>query len=328
MRHLPPCSAIFTRINLRPLLEPVALDFPPADFDFEEHFTYRDVVQLSPLVSRVLAKNPSPFTFSGTGTYIIGTDSVAVIDPGPDSDEHLEALLGALQGKTVSHILITHTHLDHSPLAAKLKAAVGAKTYGYGPHGSGRKGGLDGEEVEAGADKSFTPDVVLKDGDILRGHDWTLEAVYTPGHTSNHVCFALSEENCLFSGDHVMGWSTTVISPPDGDMKAYLESLDKVASRDETLYYPTHGDPITKARRFARGILGHRRQREQQILSCIKKGMHTIDQMVPDMYKAVNPVLHPAAARSALAHLIAMTDDGRVICDGSTHIDSEYFIAN
>ncbi len=298
----------------------------PDDLDFEKHFTYRTLEQITPLIGRVLAKNPSPFTFSGSGTYIIGTHNVAVIDPGPLMDTHYDALMAALGGRTVSHILVTHTHLDHSPLSERLKETTGAKTYAYGPHGAGRRGGLEGEVVEAGADMNFTPDVTLLDGELIKGPDWTLEAVYTPGHTSNHMCFALKQENCLFSGDHVMGWSTTVISPPDGDMAAYMASLDKVSKRDETLYYPTHGDPIAKARRFTRGIMVHRRSRETQILKCVEAGQTRIAEMVPVMYREIDPRMHPAAARSVLAHLIAMKDAARVTCDGPAHIDSIYSV--
>ena len=238
---------------------------------------YGASISLSERVSRITCKNYGPFTFTGTGTYIVGRQSVAVIDPGPVDSEHLQSLLAALEGKRVSHILITHTHLDHSPLAAELALKTGAKTYGFGPHGSGRKAGLDGEKVEAGADMDFTPDTTLKDGDIIEGDGWTIEAIHTPGHTSNHMCFALKEEESIFVGDHVMGWSTTVISPPDGDMRAYLDSLRKIMDRDETLYYPTHGDPIKKARRFVSATIGHRRQRTHGVGSgtiCIAKNKH------------------------------------------------------
>ena len=281
-------------------------------------------VQLSEHISRVTCKNYGPFTYTGTGTYIIGTDSVAVIDPGPLNEDHLQKLLAALEGKTVSHILITHTHLDHSPLAAAISNHTGAKTYGFGPHGSGRKAGLDGEKVEAGADMAFVPDVYLKDGDMIEGDGWTIEAIHTPGHTSNHLCFALKEENCILSGDHVMGWSTTVISPPDGDMRDYLDSLRKVMERDETLYYPTHGEPIKKARRFTSATIAHRRQREHQILRAITDGKTLIKDIVAVCYKDVDARLHPAAARSVLAHLIMMEEDGKVTVDGDVRISSHY----
>lgn len=288
---------------------------------------YGVAVQLSERISRVVCKNYGPFTYTGTGTYIIGTTSVAVIDPGPLDDAHLQNLLAALEGKTVSHILITHTHLDHSPLALELAERTGAKTYGFGPHGSGRMAGLDGEQVEAGADMKFTPDITLKDGDIIKGDGWTVEAIYTPGHTSNHMCFALSEESCIFVGDHVMGWSTTVVSPPDGDMRAYIDSLRKVMEREEKLYYPTHGEPIKKARRFVSATIGHRLQREGQILRAIADGRHSIEDIVALCYKDVDVRLHPAAARSVLAHLIMMEEDGKVTTDGPVRITSHYEIA-
>ncbi len=297
------------------------MEFPP-----ELIPDYGVAVPLSDRISRVVCKNYGPFTYTGTGTYIIGTNSVAVIDPGPLDDEHLQKLLLALDGKTVSHIIITHTHLDHSPLADELSERTGAKTYGFGPHGSGRKAGLDGETVEAGADMNFTPDITLKDGDIIQGDGWTLEAIYTPGHTSNHLCFALKEENCIFVGDHVMGWSTTVISPPDGDMRAYLDSLRKIMARDETLYYPTHGEPIKKARRFVSATIGHRKQREAQILRAISNGNHEIEDIVAICYKDVDHRLHPAAARSVLAHLIMMEEDDKVITEGEVRITSHYHL--
>lgn len=285
---------------------------------------YGACVQLSERIWRVVCKNYGPFTYTGTGTYIIGDHSVAVIDPGPLDSDHLEALMTGLKGKTVSHILITHTHLDHSPLAAELAKRTGAKTYGFGPHGSGRKAGLEGEKVEAGADMDFTPDIVLKDGDIIEGDGWTIEAVHTPGHTSNHMCFALKEEECLFVGDHVMGWSTTVISPPDGDMRAYIESLRKVMERDEKLYYPTHGEPIEKARRFVSATIGHRNSRETQILRAIEDDNHSIEDIVSICYKDIDHRLHPAAARSVLAHLIMMEEDGKVATDGPVRISSQF----
>lgn len=287
---------------------------------------YGASVQLSDRISRVVCKNYGPFTYTGTGTYIVGNDSVAVIDPGPLDKNHLNDLLTALKGKTVSHILITHTHLDHSPLAAELQGHTGAKTYGFGPHGSGRKAGLDGEKVEAGADMNFTPDISLQDGDVIEGDGWTIEAIHTPGHTSNHLCFALREENCIFVGDHVMGWSTTVVSPPDGDMRAYIESLRKIMQRDETLYYPTHGEAIHKARRFVSATIAHRHQREAQILRAIASGRHAVEDIVALCYKDVDVRLHPAAARSVLAHLIMMEEDGKVATDGPVRITSHYHL--
>jgi glyoxylase-like metal-dependent hydrolase (beta-lactamase superfamily II) len=200
-------------------------------FVYDHSFTYAEAEQITPLIRRVTARNPSGFTFHGTGTYIIGQGNVAVIDPGPLVPEHIEALKEALKGETVSHILITHTHFDHSPAAAPLKKEWGCPTYGYGPHGAGKI--ATGTPIEEGGDMDFIPDVVIKDGDIIKGDGWTVECVYTPGHTSNHMCFALQQEKALFTGDHVMGWSTSVIGPPDGDMTQYMESLHKLVSRED-----------------------------------------------------------------------------------------------
>jgi glyoxylase-like metal-dependent hydrolase (beta-lactamase superfamily II) len=284
-------------------------------------FSYGGSQALSPLVSRVIARNPSAFTFHGTGTYIIGAaqpgSRVAVVDPGPDDPAHIDALLAALHGRVVSHILITHTHRDHSPGAALLKTATGAPTYGFGPHPQ-PKGGL---AVEEGGDHDFRPDHLVPDGARIAGEGWTVTALHTPGHISNHLCFALEDEQALFSGDHVMGWSTTVISPPDGNMTDYYESLRKLLPRGERRYYPTHGAPIDREttgktpQQFVEALLAHRMGREHQIVDCLKAGPMTIPQMVARMYADVPAYLHPAAARSVLAHLIHMAGEGRVIPD-------------
>jgi glyoxylase-like metal-dependent hydrolase (beta-lactamase superfamily II) len=271
---------------------------------------YEASLQLSPLVSRVLAHNPGPFTFKGTGVYIVGNTDVAVIDPGPIIPEHLDALKRALDGKRVTHILVTHTHNDHSPAAQPLKEWTGAKTYAYGPHGSGKA--EDGVKVEEGGDMAFLPDVRVKDGDVIKGNGFTFECVYTPGHTSNHMCFALREEKALFTGDHIMGWSTTVVTPPDGDMAQYMASVRKLLARDDEILYPTHGAPVTDPKPFLEAYLDHRLDRERQILACIKEGVATIPEMVARMYVDVDKRLHPAASRSVLAHLIQLTNEGRV----------------
>lgn len=283
-------------------------------------FEYGAAAQLSPRVRRVIARNPSAFTFHGTGTYIVGRKQVAVIDPGPDDAEHVAALMAALgEADGVSHILITHTHRDHSPAAAALQRLTGAPTYAFGPHPE-PKGGL---AVEEGGDHDFRPDHVIGEGDTLAGPDWTIAALHTPGHISNHLCFALKEEQALFSGDHVMGWSTTVISPPDGNMTDYYASLHKLMPREELRYYPTHGAPIEEAttgvspQRFVEALLAHRAMREYQIADCLAKyGPQRIPQMVERMYADVPSYLHPAAARSVLAHLLHMTAEGRVKADG------------
>jgi glyoxylase-like metal-dependent hydrolase (beta-lactamase superfamily II) len=275
---------------------------------------YETRERVSPLVARVLARNPSPFTFKGTGTYIVGREDVAVIDPGPDMPEHIAALERALEGRRVSHILVTHTHIDHSPAAKWLKEFSGAKTHAFGPHGSGKAD--DGVKIEEGGDMEFVPDVAVRDGDAIAGNGFVFECVFTPGHTSNHMCYALKEERALFTGDHVMGWSTTVVAPPDGDMAQYMASLKKLLPRDDEILYPTHGAPVTEPKPFIQAYIGHRLEREAQILACLREGISTIPDMVARMYADVNKRLHPAAARSVLAHLIQLTADGRVRADG------------
>ncbi|MBV9905469.1 MAG: MBL fold metallo-hydrolase [Alphaproteobacteria bacterium] len=277
---------------------------------------YGELVRVSPLISRIVARNPGPFTFRGTGVYIVGHDEVAVIDPGPDMPEHLEALKRALAGRRVTHILVTHCHSDHSPAAKPLKAWTGATTYGFGPHGSGQD---DGPKVEAGGDMDFVPDVRVKDGDIIRGKDFTFECVYTPGHTSNHMCYALKEEKALFTGDHIMGWSTTVVTPPDGDMADYIKSVEKLEARDDRTLYPTHGAPVTDPKPFLAAYREHRLDRERQVLDAIRDGLTTIPKMVERMYAAVDKGLWPAASRSVLGHLIKLEREGRVTNTGGAY---------
>ena len=286
-------------------------------------FEYGTVAEPAPLIRRVIARNPSAFTFHGTGTYIVGKGRVAVIDPGPDLPAHVDAVLAAIRGETVSHIVVTHTHLDHSPAARPLKAATGAPTYGFGPHG-GERGG---PQVEEGGDYGFVPDHALRDGDLVRGQGWTLEAIHTPGHTSNHLCFAFKEANALFSGDHVMGWSTTVVSPPDGNMSAYMASLAKLEARAEATFWPTHGPPIPEPKRFVRALAAHRRAREAQILDCLASGRETIPEMVAHMYKDVPPDLHVAAGQTVLAHLIHMIETGRVRSESMPGPRARYALA-
>ncbi|HEY7977135.1 MAG TPA: MBL fold metallo-hydrolase [Rhizomicrobium sp.] len=278
---------------------------------------YESEVRVSPLISRVVADNPGPFTFKGTGVYIVGNKDVAVIDPGPDDASHVDALKRALEGRRVTHILVTHTHSDHSPAAKPLKEWSGARTYAFGPHGSGKLD--DGVRVEEGGDMQFAPDVRVKDGEIIRGNGFTFECVFTPGHTSNHMCYALKEENALFTGDHVMGWSTTVVTPPDGDMAQYMASVKKLMGRSDAVLYPTHGAPVTDPKPFLAAYLEHRLDRERQIIACIREGLSTIPQMVARMYADVDKRLHPAASRSVLAHLIQMEGEGRVVNDGGRY---------
>lgn len=266
-------------------------------------------MMLEPLVTRVLANNPSPFTNTGTQTYLVGTIDLAVIDPGPDDAEHLAALLAAIDGRPVRAILCTHTHRDHSPAAPALKAATGAPIIGCAPLV------LDdaGPRADASFDTGYAPDQVLADGAQVAGQGWTLTAVATPGHTSNHLCFALEESGALFTGDHVMGWSTTVVAPPDGNMAAYMASLDKLMGREQDrIYYPAHGDPVENPRRFVRGLAGHRKQREGQILRLLEQGIGAVPAMVERMYVGLDPRLHGAAGRSVLAHLLDLEARGRV----------------
>lgn len=265
-------------------------------------------IRLTPLVRRVLAPNPGPFTYSGTQTYLVGDGEVAVIDPGPDDPAHIEAISRALGDERIVAICCTHTHRDHSPAAAPLRAATGAPVIGCAPLV------LDdsGPRADAAFDRSYAPDRVLGDGEELSAAGWTLVAVATPGHTSNHLCLALPQERALFTGDHVMGWSTSVVSPPDGDMAAYMKSLALLMERNDEVYYPAHGDPVERPQRFVRGLIGHRRQREGQILRLLKHGTGEIPAMVERMYKGIDARLHPAAGRSVLAHLIDLRDRGMV----------------
>ncbi len=287
--------------------------------DFDPRYGER--VAVTKLIARVVANNPGPFTFMGTGVYIVGARDVAVIDPGPDLPEHIDALKRALAGRRVSHILVTHTHSDHSPAAKPLKEWSGAPTYAFGPHGSGRDAKEEdgAPKVEAGGDMEFVPDVRVKDRDVLRGNGFTFQCVHTPGHTSNHMCFALEEEKALFTGDHVMGWSTTVVTPPDGDMAAYIASVEKLERRDDRVLYPTHGAPVTDPKPFLAAYREHRLDRERQVRASIAAGRDTIPAMVAHMYADVDKRLHPAASRSVLAHLIKLEREGRVVREGERY---------
>jgi glyoxylase-like metal-dependent hydrolase (beta-lactamase superfamily II) len=284
--------------------------------------------EVSPLIRRVTANNPGPFTFKGTGTYIVGRGAVAVIDPGPDDPNHLEAILAAVAGETVTHILITHHHSDHSPLAGPLQARTGAPIYGCAV--AGHEDEDTGEvKMEAGHDLSFKPDISLcGGGEVLSGPGWTMEAIATPGHTSNHICFALREENACFTGDHIMGWSTTVITPPDGDMTDYLASLDRVRARGFTALWPTHGPPIREVDAFIAAYIEHRQERVDQILGALKSGPAKVRELVPTLYADVDARLHPAAARSMQAAMIPLVRKGVLAADGEPGPDSTYRLAD
>jgi len=269
--------------------------------------------QVEPPVRRVLAGNPSAFTFTGTQTYLVGTASdVAVIDPGPDDADHFGALLSAIGSTRVVAICCTHTHRDHSPLAARLAAHSGAPIIGCAAVSIQD----DGPRGDAPFDLSYRPDRVLADGESLSGDGWRLSAVATPGHTSNHLCYALDGTGALFTGDHVMGWSTSIVAPPDGNMADYMASLAKLHERKDTIYYPAHGPAVTKPRQLVRGMIGHRRQRERQILRLLEEAPHSVSTMVPRMYKGVAEHLWSAAGRSVLAHLLDLETRGRVCRNG------------
>jgi glyoxylase-like metal-dependent hydrolase (beta-lactamase superfamily II) len=278
-------------------------------------FEYGACDQVSPLIRRVVANNPGPFTFKGTGTYIVGHGEVAVIDPGPDDPAHLASILKAVEGERVSHILITHHHADHSPLAGPLKAATGAVIYGCAV--THPEDDDTGEvKMEAGHDHDFRPDVSLCGGGKVSGPGWTMEAIPTPGHTSNHLCYALAEENACFTGDHIMGWSTTVITPPDGDMTDYLASLETIRARNFTTLWPTHGPPIREVAPFIDAYIAHRQERMDQILLALADGPACIKDLVPKLYRDVDERLWPAAARSMLAAIIHLERGGDVEAGG------------
>jgi glyoxylase-like metal-dependent hydrolase (beta-lactamase superfamily II) len=271
--------------------------------------------RLSPRVGHILAPNPGPFTFQGTGVYLIGGGgSVALVDPGPDLPDHIEALKRAIGARRVSHILVTHSHRDHSPAAAPLKAWSGASVYGLPDHAApcGDEGAVDEAH-----DHDFVPDVLVHDGKVIAGEGFTIACVATPGHTANHVCYALVEEKALFSGDHVMGWSTSVIAPPDGDMGRYIASLEKLRARDESIFYPTHGAPIADPKARLDMLIAHRRMRETQILDMLAEGGATVEALTARLYPGIGAGLARAAAQQVLAHLLLLAEKGQAAREGA-----------
>ena len=295
----------------------------PIPFVRDMDFAYGEAQQVSPLIRRLVANNPGPFTFRGTGVYIVGRGEVAVIDPGPDDPKHIEDLMRALDGERLTHIFVTHGHADHSPAAHPLAERTGATIYASALPVRATEADV---RMEAGDDVSFKPDVGVRDGERFAGAGWTIEAVATPGHTSNHMAYALIEENALFPGDHIMGWSTTVISPPDGDMDDYLASLEKVRDRDYTTLWPTHGPAIREVRPFVQAYLDHRLAREAQIVARLEAGDTRIPDMVAVMYADVDKRLHPAACHSVLAHVARLVKRGLVATDGAPSVASAYRI--
>ena len=318
--------------------------------------SYGNAVEVSSTVRRVVANNPGRFTFTGTGTYIVGRGQVAVIDPGPEDDEHVASILSAVGGEEITHIVVTHTHKDHSPASRALQTATGAPIYGFGGHPtppleainrakpttwdalfpteeeleellksmpSAKKDDSEHHQDEPG-DMAFSPDFEVGHGDIIAGGTWTLEVVHTPGHISNHLCFGYKEERSLFSGDHVMGWSTSVIPEPEGSMNEYMDSLKLLLDRDDQFFYPTHGPRIPDPINFTESLINHRLDRENQILQCLKSGPKTIPDLVTEMYKETPHILHMAAGQSVFSHLVQLVENEVILTEGDPSADGIY----
>ncbi|MGO8024171.1 MBL fold metallo-hydrolase [Rhizobium leguminosarum] len=299
------------------------MDSPAFDLAFEP--AYGQGVPVVAGVERVTVNNPGPFTFFGTNSYIVGSSSVAVIDPGPEDEAHYQALMAALGGRAVTHIFVSHTHRDHSPLAKRLQAATGAVTVGQGPHRPARPL-RDGEinPFSESSDLSFVPDITLSDGQTLSGDGWALSAVLTPGHTANHAAFALAGRDILFSGDHVMAWSTSIVAPPDGSMADYMESLERLIERQDRLLLPGHGGPVTEPSTFLKALKAHRLRREQAVLARVQAGDQRIAEMVKVIYRDTDPKLHGAAALSVLAHIEDLLERGEIAADGPPSLAAHY----
>ena len=296
-------------------------------FDRSDLGPHGTAVAVSPMVRRLVAPNGGPFTFTGTCSYLVGHSDVVVIDPGPDNDPHFDALVAAIGSATLSAILVTHTHKDHSPLARRLKDLTNAPIIGCAPHQAARAL-REGEvnQLDASADMAHQPDLVLGAGEAFEGRDFRLEAVPTPGHTMNHLAFALLEENALFSGDHVMAWSTSIVAPPDGAMGAYMASLETLMARNEAIYWPGHGGPVTEPARFVRGLLHHRRMREATIAERVAEGNCTIPAIVERLYSGLDPKLKGAAALNVFAHLEELVARGKVKTEGAARLEGNYWV--
>jgi glyoxylase-like metal-dependent hydrolase (beta-lactamase superfamily II) len=280
--------------------------------------------RVSPLIRRALAPNPGPFTFTGTCSYIVGSGDVAIIDPGPADPRHIEALLAAIGGESLRYVLVTHTHRDHAPAARALKEATGATIAGCAPYAPCKAQRVGGPNLDAAHDMAYRSDIVLKDGDELRIGDASLVALETPGHTANHLCFALAEEQALFTGDHVMAWATTVIAPPDGSMSDYMASVERLRARPDNIYWPGHGEPIRDPQRYLRALIHHRRAREAAILQRLEAGDETIPAIVAHIYEGVDKRLHPAAEMTTLAHLEDLTSRGLADCAGEPGLEAHF----
>lgn len=295
------------------------------EFDRAFEPAHGEAVPVASDVVRVTAPNAGPLTFHGTNSYVVGRQTLAVIDPGPQDEAHWHALLAAIGGRPVSHIFVTHTHRDHSPLAARLKAETGATVVAEGLHRAARP--LHTGEInplKESSDMDFKPDVAVAHGEIIEGDGWAIEALHTPGHTANHVAFALNGTGHVFSGDHVMAWATSIIAPPDGAMSDFMASLDMLSAREDRRYLPGHGGPVTEPQKFVRALRTHRRMREQAVLSRVEKGDRLISEMVAAIYRDTDPRLHGAAALSVLAHLEDLVGRGAVVTDGPPSIAGEY----
>jgi glyoxylase-like metal-dependent hydrolase (beta-lactamase superfamily II) len=300
------------------------------DIPFEKEFALvpGKVDEPIPGIRRMLCNNPSPFTFKGTVSYIVGRGKVAIIDPGPDDPAHSAALLDAVRGETVTHVFVTHTHRDHSPGVPAIKAATGAPVLAEGPHRAARPLHIgEGPRLDAANDTEFRPDRALADGEVVRGDGWTLEAITTPGHTANHMAFAFREANIVFSGDHVMAWSTPVVAPPDGSMGDYMASLQKLSARTEPVYFPGHGGAVRNAPRFVAAYILHRKAREASILNRLAKGESDIPSLVDGIYANLDPRLVKAAGMSVLAHLEDLVARGAVATEGPPSIAGRYRLA-
>ena len=297
-------------------------------FDKNLNLAPDTVDEAAPGIRRVMADNPGPFTFKGTMSYIVGKGRVAVVDPGPADERHIAALLDAVRGETVTAIFVTHTHRDHSPAVPAIKAATGATVYAEGPHRAARPLHIgEHNPLDSSGDRDFKPDVALKDGEVVAGDGWTIEAVTTPGHTANHMAFAFKEQNTLFAGDHVMGWATSIVAPPDGAMSDYMASLQKLAKRSEAIYFPGHGPAIHDASRFVNYYILHRKAREASILHRLGKGETDIPTIVRAIYIGIDPRLTGAAGLSVLAHMEDLVTRKLVETDGAPAIDGMYRLA-
>ena len=300
------------------------------DLEFSRDFVpaHGIAVEIAPGVQRLTAPNAGPFTFHGTNSYIVGGKSVCVIDPGPEDEAHWQALTRALEGREVTHVAVSHTHRDHSPLARRLKERTGAVIVAEGPHRAARplRFGETNPFAES-SDTEFLPDIALSEGDRVEGDGWTLEAVLTPGHTANHACFALAGTGIVFSADHVMAWATSIVAPPDGAMADYMASLDRLLARDDRIYFPGHGGPVTAPQAYVRGLRTHRRMRERAILERIRAGDRNIADMVAAIYRDTDRRLHGAAALSVLAHIEDLVGRGEIRSDGPPSLSGDYEVA-